>query len=146
MIVGKGARQDHFNHFLWLKTISCQQLQHFLNDDIYKYVCSFYTMGMYLWYCLTLLLLSAVFMFCHYFFEELCKYIMFNCRLILVLTCWYMSRSRFDVIIMMYVIYLLTVLFYLNFWISFEYLQDSLHCRIICRLIPGLLLSCSWSG
>ena len=146
MIVGKGARQDHFNHFLWLKTISCQQLQHFLNGDIYKYVYSFYTMGMYLWYCLTLLLLSAVFMFCHYFFKELCKYIMFNCRLMLVLTCWYMSRSRFDVIIMMYVIYLLTVLFYLNFWISVEYLQDSLHCSIICKLISVLMFLCSWSG
>ena len=72
-----------------------------LTGDIYIYIHSIYAMRMCLWYLWSCHFLYNIYV-CHDFFNELCKYIMYNCRLMLVLICWYMSWYKFVVVINRY--------------------------------------------
>ena len=72
------------------------------------------------WFCRFFYIINV----CHDFFNELCKYIMYNCRLMLISICWYMSCCKIDdwhhntCDICAYCM----ILF--DFWISLEYFQD----------------------
>ena len=116
------GRTGSLYHFLQLKTIFCQQLQHLLTGDIYKYICSIFTMEMYLLYCMILLFLFTVFMFCYISLNK-CA----DASCLTVDLCWFnlqfMSYSKFDIIIIMYVMYLFCVLSCLNLRISSEFFR-----------------------
>ena len=94
-IVWERRRQDYCLIFLWLKAVCCQQLQYF-KLVILIYVYSIFTSHMCLWYRLVLLFFSLIINICYDLFNELCKYIMYNCRLILFSICWCMSCCKYD--------------------------------------------------
>ena len=134
----KGWWQDHCY-------FSCDFRQFFVSSYIafnwwclYIYIHSIYAMRMCLWYLLILSLFLQYYV-CHDFFNELCKYIIYNYWLILVLTCWYMSCYKCGVVINIYIymIYVFTVWSCSNSEFLFEYCQDYSHSRIIGNLIPG---------
>ena len=101
-----------------LRQFFCQQLQYFsLVISIYIY--SFYAMQMYFWYHWILSLSPQHLCFVIISLMNFANTSYLICRLTLVLICLYMSHSKFDVVIIIYVIYLFTVLSCLNFWIFF---------------------------
>ena len=72
------------------------------------------------WYCNFFYIINV----CHDSFDELCKYIMYNCQLMLTSICWCMSCCKIDD----WLHYICDICVYcmilFNFWISFEYFQD----------------------
>ena len=63
----------------------------------YFYIClQFYTSHMCWWYPLVLSLFFYIINVCHNLFKELCKYIMYDCRLMLISICWCMSCCKHD--------------------------------------------------
>ena len=131
-------------HFSVAKTISCWELQHLLTEDIYKYICSIFTMEIYLQYRMILLFLFRSIYVLLLFFEEMYKCIMLNFRSMLVQPANSCHTVNFDVIIIMYVIYQFCVLscslseFFLKFSrlsAQYHYLQVDAGINIIMLLI-----------
>ena len=72
----------------------------------YFYIClQFYTSHMCWWYPSVLSLFFYIINVFHNLFKELCKYIMYDCRLMMISICWCMSCCKMMIDIRIYVIY-----------------------------------------